>query len=53
MKTGIGLSEILLILALVVIFIDAKQIPNIIKKGFKAWGRLQLEIRKFMNDINK
>jgi Sec-independent protein translocase protein TatA len=53
MKTGIGISEILLILALIVIFIDAKQIPGIIKKGFKIWDRLQSEIRKFMSEINK
>jgi Sec-independent protein translocase protein TatA len=53
MKTGIGLSEILLILALIVIFIDAKQIPNLVKKGFKIMGRLQAEVMKFMSEINK
>jgi Sec-independent protein translocase protein TatA len=53
MKTGIGLSEILLIFALIVIFIDAKQIPDLVRKGFKIMGRLQSEAQKFMNDINK
>ncbi len=35
MTTGIGLSEIILILALMVIFVDSKQIPALIRKAFK------------------
>jgi Sec-independent protein translocase protein TatA len=53
MKSGIGLSEILLILALIIIFIDAKQIPGLVRKGFKIAGRLRTEARKFWNDVGK
>ena len=51
MKSGIGLSEILLILALVVIFVDSKKIPGLIRKTFKIAGQLRATVRKFLDDI--
>ena len=53
MRNGVGFSEILLILVLVVIFVDPKQIPDLLRKSLKITGQIRREIRKFMDDINK
>ena len=52
MKSGIGLSEILLILALVVIFVDSKKVPGLIRKTFKIVGQLRAAAKKFLDDIS-
>ena len=49
MKSGIGFSEILLILVLIVIFVDAKQVPMLIRKSVKIATRVRAEIRKFFS----
>jgi len=51
MKSGIGLSEILMILALVVIFVDSKKVPGLIRKSFKTAGQIRAAVRKFLDDI--
>ena len=53
MKSGIGFFEILLILALIVIFVDSKQIPGLMRKSLKIAARLHTGLRKFFDDIGK
>jgi Sec-independent protein translocase protein TatA len=52
MASGIGFSEILLILAIMVIFIDSKQIPELIRKSFRIAGQLRAAIRKFIDEFD-
>ena len=53
MRSGIGFSEILLILLVIVIFVDAKQIPELLRKSMKIAGQLRAEIQKFLDDVSK
>ena len=53
MKSGIGFSEILLILALILIFISPKQVPGLIRKSLRIVSQLRSGFRKFFDDINK
>jgi len=52
MISGIGFSEILLILAVMVIFIDSKHIPGIIRQSVKAMAQLRAAVKKFIDEIN-
>jgi Sec-independent protein translocase protein TatA len=51
MTSGIGFSEILLILAAIVIFVDSKQIPELVRKSIRIVSRLRTEIKKFIDDL--
>jgi len=53
MKSGIGLSEVLLILALIVVFVDSKQIPGLVRKSLKIAGRLRAAVREFLDDVGR
>jgi Sec-independent protein translocase protein TatA len=52
MSTGIGFSEILLILAIIVIFIDSKQIPGLIRNSIKIMGQVRAAIKKFIDELD-
>lgn len=52
MTTGIGLSEIILILALMVIFVDSKQIPALIRKAFKIVAQIKAKVKEIMDEVN-
>jgi len=51
MTSGIGFSEILLILAIIVIFVDSKHIPGLIRKSVKTVAQLRGAIKKFVDEI--
>ena len=53
MRSGIAFSEILLVLALILIFVDPKQIPGLIRKSMKIAGQLRAEVRRFLDDVSK
>jgi Sec-independent protein translocase protein TatA len=53
MRSGVGLSEILLIMALIVVFVDSKQIPGLARKTFRAAGQMRAAVKKYMNEINR
>ena len=53
MRSGVGLSEVLLILALIVVFVDPKQIPGLIRKVARAVFWLRAEAKKFFDDIGR
>lgn len=52
MTTGIGLSEIILILALMVIFVDSKQIPVLIRKTLKIIAQIKAKVKEIMDEVN-
>ena len=52
MTSGIGFSEILLILVIMLIFVDAKQIPGLIRKSLKIIGQIRAEIKKFIDEMD-
>jgi Sec-independent protein translocase protein TatA len=52
MRAGVGFFEIVLILTLIVIFVDTKQIPGLLRKVYKISARLRGEVRKFFDEIN-
>jgi len=52
MTSGIGFSEILLILAIIVIFIDSKQIPGLIRKSIKIVSQVRAAVKKFIDELN-
>ncbi|MCL2220493.1 MAG: twin-arginine translocase TatA/TatE family subunit [Chitinispirillia bacterium] len=51
MTSGVGFSEILLILALIVIFINPKQLPGLIRRVSKTAAQLQAAVRKYIDDV--
>jgi len=51
MKNGIGISEILLVLALVVIFVDSKKVPGLIRRTFNIAGQIRAAVKKLLDDI--
>ncbi|MCL2183053.1 MAG: hypothetical protein FWB85_06260 [Chitinispirillia bacterium] len=53
MTSGVGFSEILLILVLIVIFINPKQLPGLIRKTSKTAAQLRSAVRKYMDDVNR
>jgi len=52
MTSGIGFSEILLILAIIVIFVDSKHIPGLIRKSVKTVAQLRAAVKRFVDEIN-
>ncbi|MCL2260251.1 MAG: hypothetical protein FWC15_02730 [Fibromonadales bacterium] len=52
MTSGIGYSEILLILVVMLIFIDAKQIPDLLRKTFKIIAQLRATIKKILDEMD-
>jgi Sec-independent protein translocase protein TatA len=52
MTSGVGFSEILLVLAIIVIFVDAKQIPELIRKSVKIIAQLRAAVKKFLDEID-
>jgi Sec-independent protein translocase protein TatA len=52
MASGISFSEILLILVLIIIFVDAKQIPGLIRKSVKVIVQLRTAFKKFIDEID-
>lgn len=52
MNAGVSFLEIILILALIVIFVDPKQIPSLLKKSLKIAGQAKAEIKKFFDEIS-
>jgi len=53
MKTGIGLGEILVILTLIVVFVNPKQLPDLLRKTLKTVGQLRVEVRKYLDDVGR
>jgi len=53
MTSGIGFSEILVILTLTVIFVKPKDIPELLRKALKLIARLRAEFKKLMTEIDK
>jgi len=51
MTSGIGFSEILLILAIIVIFVDSKHIPGLIRKSVKTVAQLRAAVKKVIDEI--
>ncbi|MDR0518291.1 MAG: hypothetical protein LBH25_14760 [Fibromonadaceae bacterium] len=52
MISGIGVSEILLILAIMVIFVKPKDIPELMRRAFKLVGQLRSTIKKFIDELD-
>jgi len=52
MTSGIGFSEILLVLAVMVIFVDPKQIPGLIRKSFRIVSQLRTAIKRFIDEFD-
>jgi len=52
MTSGVGFSEVLLILAIIVIFVDTKQIPGLIRKSARIVAQLRATVKKYIDDIN-
>jgi Tat protein translocase TatB subunit len=53
MTNGIGFSEILLIVAVMVIFVKPKDIPEVMRKVFKTLGQLRTTVKKFIDEIEE
>jgi Tat protein translocase TatB subunit len=53
MTSGIGFTEILLIVAVMVIFVKPKDIPEVMRQVFKALGQLRATVKKFMEEIER
>jgi len=53
MTSGIGISEILLILAIIVIFVDSKHIPDLVRKSVKTMAQLRAAVRNIIDEIKK
>jgi len=52
MTSSVGFSEIFLILAIMVIFIDSKRIPGLIRQSVKTIAQLRAAVKKFIDEIN-
>jgi len=50
---GVGFFEILLVLILVIIFVDPKHIPGLLRRSLKIAHKVRTEIRKILDDVNK
>ena len=53
MTSGVGFSEILLIVAVMVIFVKPKDIPEVMRNIFKVLGQLRATVKKFMGEIDR
>jgi len=52
MTSGIGLSEILLVLAIIVIFVSPKDAPALIRKIFRIISQLRAAVKKFLDEMD-
>ena len=52
MTSGISFSEILLILVVIIIFVDSKQLPGLLRKSFKIVRELRAAVKRFIDDID-
>ncbi|MDR1811312.1 MAG: hypothetical protein LBQ87_00615 [Candidatus Fibromonas sp.] len=52
MTSGVGFSEILLILAIMVIFVDSKQIPGLIRKSIRIVSQVRAAVKKFIDELD-
>jgi Sec-independent protein translocase protein TatA len=53
MRSGVGMSEVLLVLALIVIFVDSRQIPGLVRRSLKIVGQSRAAVRKFLDDVGR
>lgn len=53
MTSGIALSEILIVLALIVILVKPKDIPEILRKIIKFAHQLRAEFKKLTDELGK
>jgi len=51
MRAGVSFFEILLILALIVVFVDPKQIPGLLRKSMRIVGQAREEIKKLFDEV--
>ncbi|MDR0515668.1 MAG: hypothetical protein LBH25_01325 [Fibromonadaceae bacterium] len=52
MTSGIGLSEILLVLVLMVVFVEPKKVPGLIRKSLRIVAQLRSAIKKFIDELD-
>jgi Sec-independent protein translocase protein TatA len=52
MSGGISLSEIILVLAIIVIFVKPKDIPGLVRKSVKIASQLRAAIKKILDEID-
>jgi Sec-independent protein translocase protein TatA len=52
MTSGIGFSEILLILAIIVVFVDSKHIPGLVRKSVKTMAQLRTAVKRFIDEMD-
>ncbi len=52
MTSGIGFFEILLILAVMVIFVEPKKIPGLIRKCVRIVSQVRTAIKKFIDELD-
>jgi Sec-independent protein translocase protein TatA len=52
MTSGIGFSEILLILAVIIIFVSPKDAPGLIRRIFKIIAQLRAAVKKFLDEMD-
>ncbi|MCL2064699.1 MAG: hypothetical protein FWG98_10085 [Candidatus Cloacimonetes bacterium] len=52
MRNGIGFTEILLILVLIVIFVNPKDIPDLLRKILKIVKNIRSELKKIFDEFN-
>jgi Sec-independent protein translocase protein TatA len=52
MRAGVSFLEILLILTLIVVFVDPKQIPSLLQKSLKIAAQARMEVKKFLDEIS-
>jgi Tat protein translocase TatB subunit len=52
MTSGIGFSEILLILAVIIIFVSPKDAPVLIRKIFRTIAQVRTAVKKFLDEMD-
>jgi len=52
MRAGVSFLEVLLILTLIVVFVDPKQIPSLLQKSLKIAAQIKKEVKNFFDGIN-
>ncbi|MDR2581021.1 MAG: hypothetical protein LBC85_08520 [Fibromonadaceae bacterium] len=52
MTSGVSFPEILLILILIVIFVEPKQIPGLIRKSVKVIAQLRVAFKKIIDEMD-
>jgi Sec-independent protein translocase protein TatA len=52
MTSGIGFSEIFLILAIIIVFVSPKDAPRLIQKFFRIIAQLRAAVKKFLDEMD-